>query len=683
MKNHLFPNGGARWLACGLALGALCGVGLPASAATHVLDRSRLAAQHTGADAAWYVANIPFFECSDRDLEAVYYYRWSVYKAHIRQIGPPYGYLITEFIDEVGWDRKPYNSINAAAGHHIYDGRWLKDKRYLDGYIDYLGRGGGNDHTYSENIADAAFARYLVNGDAAFLKSQWGVMRQQYELWQDHYDAARGLYYIPPGNDATEFSIASLEMGNGKGEGGGAAFRPTINSYMYANARALSKMATLAGDTAASQLYAQRAEQIKGNVRQWLWNPALGHYTDRYQKGNEFVRAWDLIPGRELAGFVPWQFGVPEDDTAHRAAWSHLLDPQKLSGPYGLRTVEPSYAYYMRPYRYKAGETAECQWNGPSWPYQTAQVLSGLARFLQSYSPGSVRTEDYVKLLRQYARQHRLPDGQLDLQEDYDADTGQVLVGLDRSHHYNHSTFLDLIISGLCGVQPAEGEVLKIHPLVDASIRYFCLDGVAYHGHELTVVYDADGGRYHMGKGLTVWVDGKKVARNKPLAPCQVKVGKTKLPAPDSSAMMPANGALNLVHKGFPAPSASVNTNTMFQAIDGRAWYFALPANRWTTQGSTADSDWYALDFGQPWTVSCVKLHFYADGQTFAAPADYAVERWDQGRWVVVPLVRRVPVQPLAGTVNTVEFSPILTTQLRVQFKRSALPLALAEIECH
>ncbi len=647
-----------------------------------VLDRAQLAAQYAAADAAWYVENIPFFECSDRDLEAVYYYRWSTYKAHIRQIGPPYGYLITEFIDEVGWDRKPHNSINAAAGHHIYDGRWLKDKRYLDGYIDYLGRGGGNDHTYSENIADAAYARYLVNGDAAFLKSQWSVMRQQYEKWQDHYDAARGLYYIPPGNDATEFSIASLEMGNGKGEGGGAAFRPTINSYMYGNAVAISKMAALAGDTATSQLFAQRAAQLKANVRQWLWNPALGHYTDRYQASNEFVRAWDFIPGRELAGFVPWQFGVPEDDAMHRAAWSHLLDPQKLSGPHGLRTVEPSYAYYLRPYRYKAGETAECQWNGPSWPYQTAQALSGLARFLQNYSPGSVRTEDYVKLLRQYAQQHRLPDGQLDLQEDYDPDSGQVLVGLDRSHHYNHSTFLDLVISGLCGVMPSEGETLKIQPLVDASIRYFCLDGVAYHGHELTVVYDADGERYHLGKGLTVFVNGKKVARNKPLNQCQVKVGKTRPVAEISAAVAPVNGALNLIRKGYPVPSVSVNTNTQFQAIDGRAWYFALPANRWTTQGSTADTDWYALDFGLPRAVSQVKLHFYADGQAFAAPADYAIECWAQGKWVPLPLIRRVPAQPLAGTANTAEFNPVNTTQLRIVFKRAARPLALAEIEC-
>ena len=46
---------------------------------------------------------------------------------------------------------------------------------------------------------------------------------------------------------------------------------------------------------------------------------------------------------------------------------------------------------------------------------------------------------------------------------------------------------------------------------------YFCLDNVSYHGHTLTVIYDHDGQRYHQGKGLTLLVDGKKVAQRKEL----------------------------------------------------------------------------------------------------------------------------------------------------------------------
>ena len=69
-----------------------------------------------------------------------------------------------------------------------------------------------------------------------------------------------------------------------------------------------------------------------------------------------------------------------------------------------------------------------------------------------------------------------------------------------------------LIITGLCGIRPSEGDTLVINPLLDNSIQYFCLDDVLYHGHKLTVVYDKDGSKYKLGKGLTVFVDGKKHA---------------------------------------------------------------------------------------------------------------------------------------------------------------------------
>ena len=122
-----------------------------------VLNHNMFAKKYYGADAQWYLDNIPFFECSDKQMERVYYYRWKLYKAHIRSIGNN-GYVITEFINHVPWDRDPYCTINAASMHHIYEGRWLKDRRYMDGYINYLYQDGGNNRRYSESIADAAFA---------------------------------------------------------------------------------------------------------------------------------------------------------------------------------------------------------------------------------------------------------------------------------------------------------------------------------------------------------------------------------------------------------------------------------------------------------------------------------------------------------------------------------------------
>ena len=51
--------------------------------------------------------------------------------------------------------------LRGAGGHQL---RWLRDRRYAGDYIDFLYEHGGNDRHFSEAIADAAYARFLVDG---------------------------------------------------------------------------------------------------------------------------------------------------------------------------------------------------------------------------------------------------------------------------------------------------------------------------------------------------------------------------------------------------------------------------------------------------------------------------------------------------------------------------------------
>ena len=84
-----------------------------------------------GDDAAWVLENAPLFECPDPDLQQIYYFRWHVYHEHLKQT--PAGWVVTEFLPDVPWAGK-YNTISCAAGHHIYEGRWLRDRRYMEDY---------------------------------------------------------------------------------------------------------------------------------------------------------------------------------------------------------------------------------------------------------------------------------------------------------------------------------------------------------------------------------------------------------------------------------------------------------------------------------------------------------------------------------------------------------------------
>lgn len=649
--------------------------------ADKILDSSQLAQEYFKEDAKWYQENIPFFECSDKQIEQVYYYRWKLYKAHIRNVGKN-KYVITEFINDMDWDIDPYSTINAASMHHIYEGRWLKDNRYMDGYINYLYQDGGNNRQYSESIADASYARYLVNGDASFLVKQLDSMKRIFNGWYDHYDSSKNLYYIPAMPDATEYTIASIDASGGKdGFAGGESFRPTINSYMYGNALAISRIAALKGDTETSKEYLQKAAEIRTNVLQKLWNDSMQHFVDRYKQDNQYVHYWDFIRGRELAGMAPWYFNLPDSSPKYNTAWKHVVDTTYLLGKYGLRTNEPSYQYYFTQFTFSFGKPGS-QWNGPSWPYQSSQAIHAMGNFLHNYTQNIVSNSDYVKQVRLFTQQHILPDGTINLVENYEPNKGGPIVFFYWSNHYNHSSYNDLVISGLCGIQPSASNRLTIHPLIDSSIKYFTLSDLQYHGHSLSVVYDKEGTKYKFGKGLTVLVDGNIVISASEQSKVEVEIG-APIQIPITSEK--DNYALNIWKKGFPAPTASVNTvkDTLFQAIDGKKWYFKEISNYWSTDSTFNESDWYALDFGKEIEISSVNLSLYTDGKRFDLPETYSLEYRKGDQWIPFTFKAGNPAKLVGNTSNTIELLKQKTIGIRFSFRHPKKAVALVEFECY
>lgn len=648
---------------------------------TAVLDHQRLAGTHFGNDAPWYLDNIPFFEASDARITQIYYYRWQVFRAHIRDLGER-GHVFTEFLDAVPWDRKPFSTLNDSAIFPIHDGRWLRDRRYVDQFIDYLYEGGGNDRHFSEAIADAVHAHFLVHGDTRKAVRHLAAMKHVFNLWDDHYDFDKHLYWIEPLLDATEYTIASIDASGGMdGFTGGQAFRPSINTYMYANAKAISRLCTLDGDDRSAAWYAQRASDLGHHLVDSLWNPRLEHFTDRYQVSNQYVHYWDFIRGRELVGFLPWYAGLPPDHGPYARAWRHLLSSSQLRGAHGMRTVEPSYAHYMQQYRYdRATGQPECQWNGPAWPFQTAQALTGMANLLNDYRQDVVTRSDYVMFLRQFADLH-MREGRPDIQEDYDPDTGKVIVGLSRSHHYYHSSFVDLVINGLVGVRPGEGDALVIHPLVPADpadtrhLSYFILENVPVRGHLLTVLWDADGQRYGRGAGLSVFVDGRRVAHAAHLRKLALA-----LPArAEPPARRRVNRAVNVSASGYPKPSASRNNvpSNMFSAVDGRLWFFKDMARGWTVDAGSRE-DWFALEFEAPVTLDAMEASFLAEGKHAAAPDGYEIQYRQDGRWRRVHRLDARRDTVVANGVEAAQWKAVTTRFIRIVMRHRA-PLRLVE----
>ncbi|KAJ0381928.1 hypothetical protein COL922a_013567 [Colletotrichum nupharicola] len=600
-----------------------------------------------------------------------YYYRWNVFRTHQRDVGTKYGYITTEFIDNVSWQTQPWASNNCAAIFHLSEGRWCRDPRFKQDHATFMYSADSNQRQYSESLADGVWRNYFVDGNPELAISLLDDMQRVYNEWVgDHDDETKGLFWIEPLADATEYTIASIDASGGyDGFGGGQAFRPTINTYQYANARAFAKIAALKGglDDVVAE-YNNRADAIKETLQRDLWNSTFEHFIDRFFNNNENVTYWDFIRGRELAGIVPWAHDLPDDDAKFGEAWKHVLSSDQLGGPFGLRTVEPSYEYYMRVWRYEGTQT-ECHWNGPSWPYQTTQALTSLANVLDHYpnSSSPVNVGDYTRLLKQYANQHynKHFDNILDIEENYDPDTGEPIVGLGRSHHYFHSGYVDLILSGFVGIRPRADDVLEVNPLADpSSISYFRAERILYHGQEIAVQSDATGDRYGEA-GLRVEVGGQVVASSDKLERLTVDIARSTV-----SVSRPFDQAIQLQADITPpivnTSVANYDINRLHDVFDGRIWFWTQDtiANGLDTPEGSTTEEWVSTEFGAAVTVSRAEIAFFANEEKgLDVPASYKLQVLS-GEWTDV--ADATYDAPLANGITNVKWTGVSTESVRI-----------------
>jgi hypothetical protein len=281
--------------------------------------------------------------------------------------------------------------------------------------------------------------------------------------------------------------------------------RPTINGYMFGNARALAAMARLLGRDELAPEYEAEADQLRRLVLDQLWDDDAAFFKVRHESGA-------LADAREAIGFIPWYFGLVPSDDRYQKAWDELINPQGFLAPYGITTAE------RRHPEFRSHGVGTCEWDGAVWPFATSQTLTALARTLRENNTGStnVSAHDYFDAFITYARSHRY-DGLPYIGEYLDETTGQWLKGRNpRSSYYNHSTFADLLIAGLIGLVPRADNVVEINPLLPVNTwAWFCLDNVRYHGRDLTILWDRDGTHYGRGAGLQLFVDGERVAHSK------------------------------------------------------------------------------------------------------------------------------------------------------------------------
>ncbi|MBM3852584.1 MAG: glycoside hydrolase [Verrucomicrobia bacterium] len=401
------------------------------------------------------------------------------------------GHVFTEFINRA-------EPVSSALGHHLMEGRWLREGRYHDDYVLWwLRSNGGRPHArlhhYSQWLADALYRRYLVTHDRAFVVGLLDDLIADYRQWEAEKQRPDGLFWQFDVRDAMEESISGSRKEK--------HVRPTINSYMYGNAQAIAAIARLAGRPEVAAGFAAQATTLRRLTLETLWNRDSRFFEVRREDGA-------LARVREAIGFIPWYFGLPEPGRGYEEAWAQIRNEQGFRAPLGLTTAE------RRHPEFRSHGVGTCEWDGAVWPFATSQTLTALANVLRDYPQQSVSAADHFDAFRTYVRCHRM-NGKPYLGEYLDEKTGAWLKGdHPRSRWYHHSTFADLLIGGVIGLRPRDDDTVEVHPLLPAGTwDWFALDGVRYHGRTLTIVWDRDGRRFGRGAGLTVLADGVELVR--------------------------------------------------------------------------------------------------------------------------------------------------------------------------
>jgi len=686
---------------------------------------------HVTAYNRWWADNIPYLNTPEANIDKTLFYRWWLLRFNFLDAGVPGNdYQFPVAIEGVlGYD----NAIVLTTGMFIDDLKYLRDPLYAYGswigagevagggkYVDNPGSPEHWSSSYAQYLTAAAWRSYQVHGGPAAIAGK---------LARYGRDDVLGLLkaYDRNGNGLIEYDWAAM-TGNdadavsfdwAKAHGQPRMDR-TESAYVYANALAAADAAQLSGDSATARQMKDVATRIRQSVLSRLWVDASDRPDAMGLKGNLLKQRQSDAPGlavdwKETNNYYPFSVGLMprQGDPDYNAKYVEAL---RLFADAAQYPVFPFYTANQ------ADQQARGDDGSNNFSVINATVMFRLlASALRDYPSPYLDAQWYRKLLYWNAWAHdidgdnRYPDQNEFWAKGNAADGGSIGY---RSwiHHTQLGATNFTMIEDAMGLRPRSDGGIELYP-IDIGWSHFAADNLRYHGHDLSLFWDKDGGHYggDVPKGYSVFIDGKRAFTVDRLAhvlydpasgrvealpdainpsaarvvaaqrfglerveQVPLKVGArmaevlTKagvdlsLPAGASDLALGAEVTASFSAAGF-APEAAVDGSTANEPF-------------WGTAGSPSASDWIALDFGAPRTFDDVRLYFYRSSSPtgeqhgfpsgtragYAPPWMYVLQYFDGHDWKnVAGQVRDMLLAQ--GNVNRVRFPAITAQRLRVQ----------------
>src|SRR5690606_27557439 len=133
----------------------------------------------------------------------------------------------------------------------------------------------------------------MVDDDKTFLLERLADLDMDYLKCEDERQLPRDLFWQYDVTEGMEEHVSGERHVENR--------CLTINSYMYANARALSTMASMAGNDSLKRKYDAKAERVQKLLLDSLWDEKDAFFKTLLASG-------ELHSAREAIGFIPWGF---------------------------------------------------------------------------------------------------------------------------------------------------------------------------------------------------------------------------------------------------------------------------------------------------------------------------------------------------------------------------------------
>lgn len=447
-------------------------------------------AENTKSWIDFFTRQVPRFDCSDRSLNELYYFRWFLLK--FSTAGGNLGFFKYPVTMEGRAAFQTYCcysapfmafDLNWADGADVGFGQIanMAVAAYPDGRFPWYCSPRTNhvklDHpsaTGQSLLPWAAWRHYQIHGRKDMIAQVYPAMRKDMDWWiRDRDPKHTGLFEI---DHQLETGMDDLHR---RWTGAKPRRYQAIDATCYAvlNLRAVANMARLLGDATAAGYYDAYADKSAHALNTLCWDSTLQRYRDRNPETGE------LSDYNSITIFYPLFAGIAGKAQLPMIE-RYLLNPKEYALPYPVPALSKSDPEFDPAHRY---------WAGLTWPATNSHVVEGFISTSKRLDRALLPKAAH--LFRQIAELQLRP--RADFYEHYNPITGQPL---STFRDYMHSWWIDLYVRHVAGLMPQDDGSLVIDP-IPLGLTRFSLEGAMIRSHAIDVSYNSP------DPGLVVRVD--------------------------------------------------------------------------------------------------------------------------------------------------------------------------------